>query len=172
MKQHWNDFTEAQVKCRNEDCKVSKKQNIAQCHFLGTLTKQEKSHSTSNFKRNNVSLECSIRKGFLHCQTASCEPLTYVSSLIHWHWQLDDVIHPLRVFGFLWLLTHNPLLHQESESLGRVGTRATIPLWVKWNNDIIKKAEGWRQKWNTTIALPPPCLQSAKKTPEHPVVDW
>ena len=56
-------------------------------------------------------------------------PLTCVGGLVHLHWQLHHVIHPLCVLGFLRLLTHNPLLHQEPEGFRRVGPSATVPLW-------------------------------------------
>lgn len=68
--------------------------------------------------------------------TESHQPCTCVGSLIHRHRQLDDVIHPLCVLGFLWLLTHNPLFYQEPEGFRGIGPRATIPLCVKRNNDI------------------------------------
>lgn len=71
----------------------------------------------------------------------SREPFTCVGSLVHWHRQLDDVIHPLCVLGFLWLLTHNPLLHQEPEGFRWVGPRAAIPLWVG------KKRAAWKTSW-------------------------
>ena len=54
--------------------------------------------------------------------------LTRVGGLVHGHRQLQDVVHPLGVLGFVGLLTHDPLLHQEPEGLRRVGPRAAVPL--------------------------------------------
>ena len=54
--------------------------------------------------------------------------LTCVSGLVHGNRQLEYVVHPLRVLGFLGLLTHNPLLHQEPEGFRRILPRATVPL--------------------------------------------
>lgn len=101
----------------------------------------------------------------------SRKPFTCIGSLVHRHRQLDNVIHPLCVLGFLWLLTHNPLLHQEPEGFGWVGPRATVPLWVKINNYMRENLGTKKRSW-VSVILPPPCLWSAIKTPEHPVVDW
>ena len=70
----------------------------------------------------------------LSCHIVSHEPFTCVCSLVHGHRQLNDVIHPLCVLGFQWLLTHNPLLYQEPEGFGWVGPWTAIPLWVTRND--------------------------------------
>lgn len=91
-----------------------------------------------SLRTKSISVECEICSSSTLClvdpQVAlllgdgHTPRLTRVGGLVHGHRQLHDVVHPLRVLGFQGLLTHDPLLHQEPEGFGRVGSRAAVPL--------------------------------------------